>query len=472
MHEIGAVLARDPDNWDAQVFMSFAAVDAGEIDQGLQAGHRAVELDPDASDSWFALARAQFKHKGSLDASEASVRRAIELDPEDVRCFGLLAFIHGRRKRWSDMLAAAEEGLAVEVDDDACINARAQALTQLGRSDEAAAALQGQLNADPDDAGTHANLGWTQLRQGDHRSAQASFREALRIDPSLDWARSGLAESLKANHWFYKPVLKFALWASSLTPRAQLFILIGGYIGYRMAMSAAPKAGPLEPVLWAVVAGYIGFVLLTWFASPISTCLLSFHPDGRLTFDRRERRDAQLLCALLATGIGVALWGWATENGWLPIGLASVLLCAPLHIALSKQEPRPRRAMLGYTGLVAVLVIAFAAVQVDLHGKVTKARPSLVEFLSIHAAYDELEREGQAAKGDSDTEVTQIGERLAEIRNRHAEFNAAHPNFETDVDAIKNQRSIADSLMLAVAILAFWVSQLVSAGIDRRYATV
>ena len=65
------------------------------------------------------------------------------------------------------------------------------ALVRLGRRDEAGATLEAALARDPENAVTHANQGWARLHAGDFRGALEHFREALRLNPSLEWARAG-----------------------------------------------------------------------------------------------------------------------------------------------------------------------------------------------------------------------------------------------------------------------------------------
>ncbi len=65
------------------------------------------------------------------------------------------------------------------------------ALVKLGRKAEAGADDRAALLRDPENALTHANQGWALLEQGDHGKALEHFREALRIDPEIEWARAG-----------------------------------------------------------------------------------------------------------------------------------------------------------------------------------------------------------------------------------------------------------------------------------------
>jgi Tfp pilus assembly protein PilF len=60
--------------------------------------------------------------------------------------------------------------------------------------------VRDMLAMDPDDAHAHANRGWLLLRRGQPDEAMQSFQSALRLDPTLDWARLGMIEAMKAGH--------------------------------------------------------------------------------------------------------------------------------------------------------------------------------------------------------------------------------------------------------------------------------
>ena len=107
------------------------------------------------------------------------------------------------------------------------------ALVQLGRKDEADHTLGSALANDPENALTHANQGWAFLHRGDHERALEHFREALRIDPELDWARIGIVEALKARYLIYRFMLRFFLWMSRKGTAARWVILLGFVFGRR-----------------------------------------------------------------------------------------------------------------------------------------------------------------------------------------------------------------------------------------------
>src|SRR5262249_2378545 len=131
-------------------------------------------------------------------------------------------------------LEAAERGLNAEAGHTGCANLRAMALNQLGRGAEAGRALHDALAQDPENAVTHANQGWTALQTGDAKKALEHFREALRLDPTNDWAKSGMVESLKAQYFVYRLMLKYQFYMSRLSGRRQWWTLIGIYVVARI----------------------------------------------------------------------------------------------------------------------------------------------------------------------------------------------------------------------------------------------
>ena len=65
-------------------------------------------------------------------------------------------------------------------------------LATLGQRDQARAAFEASLAADPREAGTYTNLAMLELESGNPARAAEYFAEALTIDPDSEAARDGL----------------------------------------------------------------------------------------------------------------------------------------------------------------------------------------------------------------------------------------------------------------------------------------
>lgn len=361
--ECRRALGEDPQFVEAMTLLAFCLSERDKHDEALRVAAEAISLEPDNPETHYTLAHVQHDRKKDKLARQ-SIEEAIRLDPYDVRFHALLAAIHAAAADWNAMLESAEKGLAVDPDDAACGNLRGMALTKLGRADEAHAGLDDNLSRDPDNSMTHANKGWACLHQGDPKTAMVHFREALRLDPTSEFARGGMLQALKARHWPYRILLKYFLWMSTLSRRAQWGVVIGLYVLFRVLMRGGETNPDYAGYIWPLLYLYIGFVFLTWTASPLFNLLLRLHPFGRYVLSDTERRAATATGVCLAAGVTGIVCGFALYNAVaLILGIICVVMVIPVSAALG-QEPGRARTILGlYTlalwalGLGGVLLL-------------------------------------------------------------------------------------------------------------------
>src|SRR6185295_5916341 len=97
--------------------------------------------------------------------------------------------------------------------------------------------------------------GWALLHAGDAKRALEHFREALRLDPELEFARAGVVEALKARNPIYRVMLLYFLWMARLSGRTRWGIILGGYFGFRMLRTWADEhpdyAAYVQPLIIA-----------------------------------------------------------------------------------------------------------------------------------------------------------------------------------------------------------------------------
>jgi tetratricopeptide (TPR) repeat protein len=301
-------LSEDPDNSLAHAFLALCLSESKQKDEALREADESVRLDPASALSHYARSRVLLELQRLREASQA-IKEAIGLDPYDADYRGLLASIEMGRHRWAEALEVAESGLAIDPENTACVNLRAMALTQLGRKAEAAATLGSALADDPENAVTHANQGWAYLHQSDPKRAIEHFREALRLDPELDWARVGMIEALKAKHLIYRVMLRFFLWMGRQSSWAQWGFILGFLFGQRLLSSIARDRPELEVLIVPILILSFIFLLLTWISVPLFNFLLQLNRFGRLALSREQKIEANLIggcftiavCGLIAT---------------------------------------------------------------------------------------------------------------------------------------------------------------------------
>lgn len=347
--ELRQALAADPNFADAHALLAEALLDQEKPDDAYAEAALAISQDPELEVGHFVMARVMLS-RNRFDDAEQAIRRAIELVPYP-RSFGLLSAVRFEKRDWRGALQAADEGLAVDPEDSACLNLRAMALRQLGRHDEADFTLRGALENDPDDSFAHANRGWSELHRGRPREALVHFREALRLDPSNDHARAGLVEAMKARYFFYRIVLNYFLWMNRLAHSAQFAIVVGGWVGYQVLRGftrANPQYGWVTVPLMLL---YLAFVWMTWLAAPLMNLALRLHPVGRYALSTEQRRTAHLVGGLLLAAVAAAAAAFATGTAdLLPFAIGLAVAALPASMIF--------RAEFGWPRLVLVLMTA------------------------------------------------------------------------------------------------------------------
>jgi tetratricopeptide (TPR) repeat protein len=376
--EFRRALADDPDDATGHAFLALCLAHGAEKPEALREAGEAVRLDPGEALGHY-VRGVVLRDLGQLPDAEGSAREAVRLDPDDPNHFALLSSIALQRRNWSEALAAAEQGLALDPEHGLCTNLRALSLVNLGRRDEAARTLGSALANDPEDPFTHANQGWAYLHRGEHARALEHFREALRLDPTNEWARAGVIEALKARHLLYRLMLRFALWMSRQSTTAQWGIMLAFIFGRRFLAGLAKQHPGLKPFIEPVLLLTFGFLLLTWVASPLFNLLLRLNRFGRLTLSDEQRWESSVIggCFLLAAGFFVA--DLASHNDLTYVGVRFFgLMLFPLVVTFHRPAGAPRRLMAGVSAAIAACALpAFAYVLLGAAsplGDVAKAR--------------------------------------------------------------------------------------------------
>lgn len=352
--ELGLALAESPSDAMAHAMMAMCLTEREKFDPAVEHAQQAVASDPELPFAHFVLGLV-WKVRGYLDRAEKAIHEALRLDPAESRCYNLLAEIRIEQSRWAEAVEAAEQTLGIDPEDTTAINLRAFALRQMGRGEVSEAELHGALRLAPEDATTHANLGWNHLRSGNRDEAMRHFREALRLDPELDWARHGVVETLKAHNIFYRQMLKYFLWMQSLGRAGQWRVLLGAWIGYIIVRRVADAVPAAKPWLLPLIFGYLAFALSTILAVPLFNLALHLHPFGRLALSRDERHGSYwtggFLLGLVFAG---ACYFFFPTDYVLSLAAFSGLMLIPVGVTSQISGPQPRRWMILYTVLVGV----------------------------------------------------------------------------------------------------------------------
>jgi tetratricopeptide (TPR) repeat protein len=342
--ELGQLLAHDPRHPLAHALMAHAMLGQLRLNDAEYAAREAVRSAPDEAFAHYAVASVLRERRRFTEAAEA-IEAAIGLDPYSPHQFAMLAQIRCDQREWSAAVEAADQGLSIDPEHTACTNLRAIALVHLGRRGEAAVAVQGALEKDPGNSVSHANQGWNFLHHNDPKKALEHFREALRIDPTNDWARAGIVEAMKARNPIYRVMLAYFLWMARLSGRAQMAIVLGGWFGQQMLRNAARQTPALAPYVMPIIVLYALFVWMTWLASPLFNLTLRLSKYGRHALSREQTVTSNWILGLLllALGAGASLFlGFAEWK--VSAALTALLLTIPVSTIWLCDKGWPRWA--------------------------------------------------------------------------------------------------------------------------------
>ena len=186
----------NPDAFDAylQGYYFYQRRTPKDVDMAAKYYERATQLDPSYALAWVGLSRAHYWQanagvvpigEGQRLAREA-VERALVLNPN-------LAAAHaqmGRLQRqvdfdWIGANASVQRAIALEPGNSEYVKQAASSAAYLGRFDQALRLARRAVDLDPLDAGSWENLGEIEFFNGQPDEAAADCKKALEVNPDV-----------------------------------------------------------------------------------------------------------------------------------------------------------------------------------------------------------------------------------------------------------------------------------------------
>ncbi|MFT3686542.1 MAG: tetratricopeptide repeat protein [Phycisphaerales bacterium] len=290
-----AAVAIRPDAASARTTLGIALGTSGQLDEALSHLREAIRLDPDLAFTYDGLGnvltlqgkaaeaeeayrkaiklnpRIRSPHNnlanlmsaaGRLKEAEAEYRAALELDPEHGPVRSSLGLLLRKQGRLDEALVECERAVRDEPARAASHLNLGLVLKDLQRRDEAIDSLRRAIALDPNDPEIHTSLGsaLTLAPGHDASEAEASFNEALRIDPRYVPAFHGLGVLAGEERDFDRAIEMFKK-ALEIDPRyaasrggiGRAFMLQGKYQEARDALQVYLDAlAPTDPRAKAV----------------------------------------------------------------------------------------------------------------------------------------------------------------------------------------------------------------------------
>lgn len=358
LKEIEQQLSSAPNDYELLIYYVNCLVQVDRKKEALKISESLLGHYPDDEIILSLRARVLLQDERLTEAEEM-IRSAIAVNPARSDFYAILSSIYFQRHKFEQSLLWANKGLEADPADTACMNFRSMSLNKLGRVEEARQTMANALEKDPEDAFTHTSLGWNLLENNDHKKALVHFREALRLAPSLQMAKAGMVEAMKARYWLYRIFLQYAFWLGKKGGQVQLIFIIGLYVGMRALRMIARSNPELEPLVLPVIVLYTAFALFTWVVRPLSNLILRLDPYGRYALSKDETISSTLVGVSLLVGVlSFGVFMITALPFTLNLAIWGGIMMIPFASMLRSDSTSARRILIGYTSVLNLLALA------------------------------------------------------------------------------------------------------------------
>lgn len=189
-------LAKNPGSWMAYDNLGYDFLQRGRLDDAMSQFRKSIEINPNRVTSHNDYAEA-LRQSGRLAEAETEMQKALALAPDmmDVRLhWAKLLVTEGKLDQAVEEYKTILQMLAPSDRDhlDLAETELGDALSKLGRLDEAIGCFRRLLQREPDNTQVRTMLGRTLCEMGDLPGAQAEFNSVLRHDARDAEAIDGL----------------------------------------------------------------------------------------------------------------------------------------------------------------------------------------------------------------------------------------------------------------------------------------
>ena len=187
---------RHPNNYFIHNMGGIAATQTNLFNRALQYYRRAIEIKPDASETYVNVGNL-YRKNGKLDEAKTSLERAINLNRTNIgahNCLGLTWLQLGQYAMAIRLLEAANK---LAPNNPEILYNLGTAYQEAGQIDSAEKKFKAALKVDPSFFEAHNNLGLLLMDQGKYEDAVGAFKKSLAIKPNSYAAFCNLGNALK-----------------------------------------------------------------------------------------------------------------------------------------------------------------------------------------------------------------------------------------------------------------------------------
>jgi len=349
-------ITENPNDFTAKYGLAQSYFQIDNVSKALEIVLELRHEAPNDPDIYFLLSQI-YLHEDNIKEAESNIDQAIELNPYNSDFFGQKAYILLNEKQYKAALDFVNQGLEINPKNTFCLNIRATALTKLKRKVAAQSTIENLLQDNPENAYSHANVGWSHLERNDTKTALKHFKEALKLDPNSEFAKSGMLTAMKAKNKIYNLYLRYAFWMTNQSSRNQWIFIIGIYLAYRFGVTALSASG-LSVLAIPLIILYLLFALGSWIMDPLSNMILMFDSFGKYLLDKKDKLSGQLMFGLLSSALILfSIYLITKADNFILISIASLAAILPLTRGALTHSKKSKYINFAYGVIIIVIAI-------------------------------------------------------------------------------------------------------------------
>ena len=288
-------------NYGSKYYLALCFFNIEDFDKSATILDELLHETPNEGNLFFLKGQIASRKDKSAEALQF-VNQSIELDPYEADYFGFKGALLMNNKKFEEALHFVNEGLKLNPKNTACLNLRARLLTKLNRKEEAEQTVENLLFDNAENDYAHANVGWVALENGDTQKALHHFKQALQLNPNMQYAREGMSTALKSKNFIYKWYLKYAFWMGNQSSKNQWIFIIGLFVAYRIGITLL-RVSDLTFLVIPLVVLYLLFVLGGWIMESLSNTILLGDSYGKYLLEDNEKYSGYAFGGLAFAGI-------------------------------------------------------------------------------------------------------------------------------------------------------------------------
>lgn len=164
---------------------------------------KAIELDPENVRAYRQLAWL-YKGQGRFSEFEESFKKAIELNPKNGMGYAELARFYKEQGRFSESEKSFKKAIELDSENDMAYTQLAWFYKEQGRFSEPEESFKKAIELNPEDGRLYAELAWLYREQGRFSESEKLFKKAIEFDPKNEMGYVELAQ-------FYREQNKLSL---------------------------------------------------------------------------------------------------------------------------------------------------------------------------------------------------------------------------------------------------------------------